>query len=195
MIRQTDVIEFFDALAPGWDAETVVDDDVIRTVLDHAGVVSGCKVLDVATGTGVLIPYYLAREVSSVTAVDISPEMLRVARQKFPEPAVRFILGDAETAVPDCDFDAIVIYNALPHFPDAERLIASLSTHLRTGGTLTVAHGASREVINAHHKERAQTVSNGLMEAAALADVFSKYLSVAAVISDSRMYLVSGKKL
>ena len=75
MIRTNDVIEFFDRLAPGWDADMVRREDVIAKILDNAEVSAGKSVLDVACGTGVLIPDYLARGVSGVTAIDIAPSM------------------------------------------------------------------------------------------------------------------------
>ncbi|MBP5325336.1 MAG: class I SAM-dependent methyltransferase, partial [Pseudobutyrivibrio sp.] len=91
-------------------------------------------------------------------------------------------------------FDSIVIYNAFPHFRDADSLIRFLSGNLKMGGRLTVAHGMSREKIDAHHNGHAKDVSNGLMEADKLAELFSKYLEVSTVISDDRMYQVVGIK-
>ena len=58
-------------------------DRKISIILDNACVGAGSRVLDVACGTGVLTPDYLARDVASVTAVDISPEMIRRARDKL----------------------------------------------------------------------------------------------------------------
>ena len=193
-MNKADVKTFFDRLAPSWDAEMIRDDAIIGTILDHAHVSEGCKVLDVATGTGVLIPDYLGRNVASVTAIDISTEMIRIAREKCKDPRVTFVAGDVETAVLSAGFDAIVVYNAFPHFPDPETLIRRLSSLLRTGGTLTVAHGMSRDEINARHHGSSKHVSNGLMEADELADIFTKYLDVTTVISSHEMYQVAGIK-
>lgn len=55
-----------------------------------------------------------------------------------------------------------------------------------------MAHGMSREKIDAHHHGTAGHVSNGLMSAEDLARIFEKYLSVSAVLSDERMYQVAG---
>ena len=193
-MNKADVKTFFDRLAPSWDAEMIRDDAIIGTILDHAHVSEGCKVLDVATGTGVLIPDYLGRNVASVTAIDISTEMIRIAREKCKDARVTFVAGDVETAVLSAGFDAIVVYNAFPHFPDPETLIRRLSSLLRTGGTLTVAHGMSRDEINARHHGSSKHVSNGLMEADELADIFTKYLDVTTVISSHEMYQVAGIK-
>ena len=191
---KNDVKNFFDALAPSWDAEMIRDDRIIGVILDNVHVTEGAKVLDVASGTGVLIPDYLERNVQSVTAIDISPEMIRLARERCSDPRVTFVIGDAETEdLPD-DFDAIVVYNAFPHFPDPEALIRRLSSLLKEGGTLTVAHGMSRDEINARHREGAKQVSMGLMEAEELAEIFAKYLEVRTVISTDKMYQVAGLK-
>ena len=130
MIEQKDVIAFFDERAGEWDAGMVRSDEKIGRILDNAKVTAGSRVLDIACGTGVLIGDYLRRNVESVTAVDISPEMIRIAREKFPQENVRFVCGDAETAPLGEGFDSIVIYNAFPHFPDPERLVARLAALL-----------------------------------------------------------------
>ncbi len=193
MIETKEVIAFFDRLADGWDKSIIGNDEVINTILDNAGAREGKDILDVASGTGVLIPDYLKRNVSSVTAIDISPNMVEIARGKFAQSNVNIMCGDVENTEFGRLFDCIVIYNALPHFPDADRLISRLSRLLKPGGTLTAAHGMSREMINAHHNGSAQHISNGLMAAKDLAKIFGKYLTVTEVISDDRMYQVCGK--
>ena len=188
------IIEFFNRLAPQWDADMIRSDEIVGIILDNACVGEGQDVLDVACGTGVLIPDYLARDVASVTGIDISPEMAAIAGKKFPEDKVRIICGDVEEEDFGTLFDRIVIYNAFPHFPEPERLIARLAGLLREGGILTVAHGMSAEKINHHHSGTANTVSRELPEAEDLAELFSRYLKVKTVISDDRMYQVAGVK-
>jgi demethylmenaquinone methyltransferase/2-methoxy-6-polyprenyl-1,4-benzoquinol methylase len=73
-------------------------------------------------------------------------------------------------------------------------LIRTLSGLLKPDGTLTVAHGMSREKIDAHHHGTASHVSNGLISADDLAAIFGKHLTVTTVISDERMYQVVGIK-
>lgn len=194
MIEKQAVIDFFDRCAPTWDAEMIRSDRKINIILDNARVGAGSRVLDVACGTGVLTPDYLARDVASVTAVDISPEMIRRARDKLRDDRVQFLCGDVETLDVGRDFDAVVVYNAFPHFPDPERLVARLASLLRPGGVLTVAHGMGRAAIDGHHKGRASAVSRGLMSAQELAAIFEKYLTVTTVLSTEEMYQVAGEK-
>ena len=192
MFSTEEVIRYFDRLAPDWDSSIIRNDAVISAILDNAGVTEGKDILDVACGTGVLIPDYLERKVSSVTAIDISPRMIEIARTKFPQPNVSVLCGDVEKMKAERQFDCVVVYNAFPHFPDPERLVRHLAAMLKPGGMLTVAHGMSREKINAHHGGSAHSISNGLMPAEELAAIFEKYLTVTTLISDERMYQVVG---
>ena len=163
MIERSDVISFFDRCAPDWDAEMIRNEPVIRTILDNAGIRAGMDVLDVACGTGVLFPDYLARDVHSVTGVDIAPEMARRAAEKFPDARVTVLCGDIETVPLPQPFDCCMVYNAFPHFPDPARLIAHLATLLKTGGRLSVAHGMSRAMLDRHHAGSASAVSISLI--------------------------------
>jgi len=91
-------------------------------------------------------------------------------------------------------YDAIIIYNAFPHFPDGDKLISHLSTLLNKDGTLTIAHGMSRDKINSHHINVSTDLKCELPEGEKLASLFAPYLEVTDIISDERMYLVSGRK-
>lgn len=194
-MEKKDIIDFFDRCAPSWDAEMIKSDRIIGTILDNAEVGENMDVLDVACGTGVMFPYYLSRNVSSVTGIDISPEMAKIAAKKYEsESRVQVICGDVEEAVFDRKFDVIVVYNAFPHFPDPRRLIRTLTGLLNENGRLTIAHGMSREAIDNHHSGAASKVSNGLMRADSLKKLFDPHLQVEIVISNDHMYQVSGVK-
>ena len=190
-----DVIAFFDRCAPTWDADMIKSDAIIGKILDNAEIEAGQDILDVACGTGVMFDYYLDRKVASVTGIDISPEMARIATEKYAaQPQVQVICGDVEEYAFPRKFDRIVVYNAFPHFPHPKRLIKILAGLLKEDGRLTVAHGMSREAIDGHHSGAASKVSNGLMEADSLKRIFDAHFDVEVVISNRHMYQVSGVK-
>ena len=194
-MEKKDIIAFFDHCAPTWDAEMIKSDVKIGKILDNAEVGAGMDILDVACGTGVMFDYYLNRNVSSVTGIDISPEMAKIAAGKYAdESKVTVICGDVEEFSFDRKFDRIVVYNAFPHFPYPKRLIKILAGLLKDEGRLTVAHGMSREAIDNHHNGSASKVSNGLMSADNLKRIFDSYFDVEVVISNRHMYQVCGVK-
>ena len=110
-MEQQEVIRFFDRCAPFWDEDMVRNEAVIAAILDNAGIRAGIDVLDVACGTGVLFPDYLKRGVASLTAIDISPEMAKLARQKFPQ--VKVLCGDAEQTEFGRCFDVVMILSLI----------------------------------------------------------------------------------
>ena len=194
-MEKKDIIAFFDRCAPSWDAEMIKSDVKIGKILDNVEVGVGLDVLDVACGTGVMFDYYLERGVASVTGIDISPEMAKIAGEKYAkEPKIQVICGDVEEYAFDRKFDRIVVYNAFPHFPYPKRLIKTLAGLLKDDGRLTVAHGMSREAIDGHHSGAASKVSNGLMSAESLKRIFDAHFDVEVVISNRHMYQVSGVK-
>ncbi len=189
-MKKTDVADFFDRCAPWWDSDMIRNEEIIGKILDNGGICEGVHVLDVACGTGVLFPDYLARKVASVTAIDISPEMAKIAAAKFPE--VHVLCGDVEETQFDRQFDCIMVYNAFPHFPDPEHLIEVLAKLLKPGGKLSVAHGMSRAALCDHHAGRAAKVSIDLLHEQELAEILSDWFDVDVIISDERMYQVCG---
>ena len=190
-MNKQDIIEFFDRLAPQWDRDMIKNDQIIQTILENADIRPGQQILDVACGTGVMIPYYLQKNVASVVGIDISPEMTKIAREKFSQANVQILCGDIENTEFSQKFDRIVVYNAFPHFPDPENLIRTLANLLNPCGSVTVAHGMSRAHIDAHHKGAASKVSLGLMHENDLAALMEKYLTVTVKISNDTMYQVT----
>ena len=191
-MEKKDIAEFFDRCAPWWDEDMIRNEVIITTILDNAGIKGGMDVLDVACGTGVLFPAYLKRGVESVTGIDISPEMAKIAASKFPE--VNVICGDVEEAAFDKQFDAVMVYNAFPHFPNPAGLIEALARVVKPGGRLSVAHSMSREKLQQHHSGRASKVSIDLIHEKELAALFAPFFDVDVIISNDRMYQVAGTR-
>lgn len=194
MCTKEKVMEYFDERAAHWDERMIRDDNVIDQILDNARICEGKDILDVACGTGVLIPDYLKRNVRTVTGIDLSSKMIKVASKKFKLSNVTFVCGDVEQVQFDKKFDCIVMYNAFPHFFEPEKVIKILISYLKDDGILTIAHGMSRQQINCHHSGSAKEVSVDLIEVEALAKMFEPELCVKLKISDDRMYQVVGMK-
>lgn len=110
-MNKREIIAYFDARAPEWDARMVRSDSKIAFILDAAGVRPGVSVLDVACGTGVLFGDYLARDAARVTGVDISPEMARIAVSKLRDPRVEVLCGDVEELALPRRYDCCALVN------------------------------------------------------------------------------------
>lgn len=190
-MEKKDIIQFFDNCASWWDDDMIRNEDIITAILEGGGIRPGIHVLDVACGTGVLFPDYLKRQVASVTAIDISPEMAKIAASKYPEVTV--LCGDVEETDFGRQFDAVMVYNAFPHFPDPARLVKRLAELVKPGGRLSIAHGMSRAALKQHH-QRATQVSIDLLHEKELAALLAPYFDVDVIISTDRMYQVAGTR-
>lgn len=185
------VITFFDDAAKSWDSFQVRNEDAISYILDKGKISEGRKILDIACGTGVLFPDYIRRE-AVVTGVDISPEMVQIAREKFPD--IEVICADAEEYAFSEAYDSVMIYNAFPHFADPKRLLENLSKALKDNGRLTVAHGISEKELEKCHSTVAKHISLPLPSKEKLSEIMSEFFSVDVMISDEEKYIVSGVK-
>ena len=192
-MNKNKIRDFFDELAPSWDDHMIRNEEIIKQILDNAGVIEGADVLDVACGTGVLIKDYLSRKVNYIEAIDLSPKMIEIARNKYPN--IKFVCFDGETYKSDKRFDLIMIYNAFPHFENPDKLIANLSGLLKTDGRLSIAHNMSLKQINKHHENVSEDVSSRLMEIDDLTKIMNRYLKVDIKISDDQMYQIVGIKV
>ena len=189
-MKKEEIKAFFDNWAAYWDDDMIRKEDIISLILDNAHIKEGVRVLDVACGTGVLFEDYLKRG-ASVIGIDLSSEMVKVAKSKYPHMTV--ICGDVEETYFDELFDVIHIYNAFPHFPSPSHLIAHLSQFIKTGGYLSVSHSMSKEALAIHH-QRASHVSIDLVDEHVLADMMKDDFEVEAIIANEHMYQVVGKK-
>jgi ubiquinone/menaquinone biosynthesis C-methylase UbiE len=97
------------------------------------------EVLEVAIGTGRNLPYY--PKGVSLTGIDLSPAMLRIAGDRARKLGIEAHLrvGDA-TALPfpEASFDTVVMTLSLCTIPDAQTAIAESSRVLRSGGRLVL---------------------------------------------------------
>ncbi len=78
-------IEFFNSMAGRWDEIIHIDDKKINYALDQLNIKNEDTIIDVGTGTGVMIPFLLNKigEKGEMLAVDNAENMLNIAKNKF----------------------------------------------------------------------------------------------------------------
>lgn len=193
--KAADVVRpFFDAHAADWDDVSEADPRKIAAIVTLAGITAGCRVADIACGTGVLTAELLSRDPSCILGVDFSREMIAAARRKYADARVRWLVSD----IFDVDInglDAAVLYNAYPHFPEKRPLVEHVHAMLREGGRFSVAHGASREEINRCHGGSAMPVSWPLRSAKEEAKEFQGLFAVDILVDSPDLYVVSGIRI
>lgn len=138
----------FDALARRWwdpegPSRPLHDLNPVRLdYLRARAPLEGARVLDVGCGGG-LLSEAMAREGARVTAIDLAPELLEVARLHLLESGlhVDYRQASAEQLAaeqPAC-FDVVTCMELLEHVPDPASLLAACVQLLRPGGALFVS--------------------------------------------------------
>jgi demethylmenaquinone methyltransferase/2-methoxy-6-polyprenyl-1,4-benzoquinol methylase len=188
---------FFDAHAEQWDSYQRQEDiPIIREILARVSLVPEDVILDVACGTGVLIPFFLELNVqeSHITGMDIAPKMVEVFSHKFPN--ISIVNANFEDRVfPPNSFTKVIIFNSFPHFANVFKVFAQAYEILKPGGKLTIAHTMNREKLDEHHKE-----FHGMLEYHSLppddcfADLFQKASFQNVLISNEKYFYAEGLK-
>lgn len=99
---------------------------------------SGEKVLDLACGTGNLVPE-ITQHGATVIGMDLSVEMIDTAKKKYPD--IEFIVGNAEDFVLDQQVDAVFSNSALHWMTKPERVIDCVWRALKPGGRFVAEFG------------------------------------------------------
>ena len=143
--------EYFAQHAEEWDAirSLHISEGEVEAAMRSAlaGEAIG-HLLDIGTGTGRMIQLF-GPQADRVTAIDRSPDMLRLARAKLPEDAAdkyRLVMGDfAALPLDDAAADTIVLHQVLHYAQAPEAVIAEAARVLDSGGRLLIADFAPHE--------------------------------------------------
>ncbi len=95
----------------------------------------GMSVLELGCGTGTFTRE-LAQSGADITAIDVSPELLEIARSNNSAPNVRYEIQNAYAlSYPDAAFDSVVGSSVLHHL-EVEEALRNIYRVLKPGGTI-----------------------------------------------------------
>jgi SAM-dependent methyltransferase len=157
--REASAAAYFARHAAEWDTLRGLhcpDGPVEAALAAALGKNSLGALLDVGTGTGRMAELFAPRA-AQVTALDMSPEMLRIARsrlQHLPAEQISLVQGDF-TALPfaEASFDTVLFHQVLHYAQDPEAVLVEAARVTRSGGRIAVVDFAAhdREELRASH--------------------------------------------
>ena len=86
--------KFFDDRAEDWDEYCPRNQEELALLLKDIDINKGDKVLDLACGTGVITSLLFDKSQTDLYAVDLSSNMIEVAKTKYPNPKIHFLDQD-----------------------------------------------------------------------------------------------------
>lgn len=163
IVPPQDTTEFFDKIASKYDDEIKWEERAIFMGARRNWLMRQLKgdVLEVASGSGRNIPYFQPEKVGSITFLDSSEEMMKIAqnkfRKRFPKfQKVGFTVGKAEDLVNLANekvrYDTVYEAFGLCAHEDPVKALRNMTLLLKPGGRLILLeHGRSTwDFINNH---------------------------------------------
>ena len=155
--REAEREAYFAAQAEHWDALRSQHAPLARVEAAVRAALPGPyeALLDIGTGTGRVLELLCDRFARGL-GLDTSPEMLRMARTRIDQAAMRHVrvrradartidpLGDDE--MPEAGFDAVVIHQVLRHIDRPGRVIAEATRLMAPGAVLLVVDFAPHDL-------------------------------------------------
>ena len=140
-MNQVPVRAAYESWAASYDANVNATRDMDARALRAATLpLSGARVIEVGCGTGKNTGY-LATQAAELLALDFSPAMLALAREKITAPSVRFVEHDITRPwpAPDGWAGAVVSNLVLEHVADIAPVFGEMRRVLAPGGVAYLA--------------------------------------------------------
>ena len=163
--------EFFNLAASKWDS-LATEKTIARLdrIIKQSDIKSGSIILDIGTGTGILLPllHNVLGNEGTIVGLDISEKMLQRARLKNQEDNMNYLQAAVEE-IPLLEetFDMAICYASFPHFANKPRALSEIARVLKQGGRLIVCHTEGRQTINQLHQSIGGAVKHDMIPDAA----------------------------
>ncbi len=190
---------FFNSKALEWDSITNHNPQKINYLLDKLNLNKHDSVLDVGTGTGIILSFLLERisNQGSITAIDLAEKMIERAQKKYGQNPINFITGDVTSLNKPETYNAIICYSVFPHFANQNHTIHALHNLLQDKGKLLICHSEGRETINSRHGDiKENIISHPLPPVEETSNLLGKNgFQILEKEDTSQIYYILGQKI
>jgi len=166
----------------------------LEKIVASARINKGETVLDVGSGTGILIPLIRAYEPRTIFACDLSEAMLAHLRKQYPY-ALAIAADVREISLPDNSMDVVMMNACYPNIVDKDSSIANISRMMKPNGRMVISHPMGKSFIDSL-KEKSPFPLDDFPQRSEAQDLFEPYgFEIQNLIDEPRLYvLVAVKK-
>jgi len=172
---------------PWWPASYWVKWATISEAMLRLPITPPQSILDVGCGTG-FTTVFLAEAGYQPTGIDVAPAAIAMASERAARwgVAAEFAVHDMNDFTLPSKFDAALIFDALHHSEQPERVVHNVFRHLRPGGWLLIGEPSWLHRISPH--ARRTSAERGWLERGMTARSLRKYCGRAGFITTRRFY-------
>jgi SAM-dependent methyltransferase len=165
----------------------------LEQIVAHGRVTKGDTVLDVGSGTGILIPIIRKYKPSSIHACDLSEGMLEQLRENYPY--VKTIMGDVrDLKLPEGSIDSIFLNACYPNIVDKAGAFSNLSRMMKAKGRIVISHPLGKAFIRSL-KDGAPFPLDEFPEKSEAGPLLKPFdLIVETFIDEPKLYILVAKK-
>lgn len=118
----------------------------LKKIVESAKIARGSTVLDVGTGTGILIPLIRVCEPEVIYACDLSEAMLVHLKKQYPY--AKTLEGDVRDLVlPNQSIDVVFLNACYPNIADKPSSFDNIRRMMKPGGRMVISHPMGKSFV------------------------------------------------
>jgi ubiquinone/menaquinone biosynthesis C-methylase UbiE len=165
----------------------------LERIVASGEIIEGATVLDVGSGTGILVPLIRKYEPARIHACDLSEAMLGQLGKNYAYAET--ILGDVrDLRLPDGSLDVVFVNACYPNIADKATAFSNIGRMVRTGGHLVISHPLGKSFIEVIKQKTPFPLDDfpDRAEAETLLRAFG--FSVKSFIDEPKLYILVAEK-